>query len=97
MKLFESAQKTFKILGICSNQRSLNGTAIIFFLMFLSLISFYVVFLVNIAHTFKDYTDNIYLTASTALITFGFVVFVFKKKIMFELIDRLEKFIDASK
>lgn len=49
------------------------------------------------ANTFKQYTDSIYLTASTSIITVCFVVVSFKMKTIFELIDRFEFFLNKSK
>lgn len=96
MKLFQSTQNMLALLGMSSNKRQFNGTLLIIILSFVTLISFYVTFLANIAQTFKEYTDNINLTTSTSVINVGFVVLVFKKKAIIELIDSLEELIDTS-
>lgn len=64
--------------------------------MFVLMISFYVAFLLKIANTFKEYTYSIYFTSSISIITFSFMVFVFKMKKIFELIDRSEIYIEKS-
>lgn len=97
MKIFQSAQRRFAILGIGPNKPPWNGTTLLILFIFVILISFYAVFLVNMANTFKEYTENIYLTASMSTITFIFAVFVVKMKMMFELIDLLENCIEKSK
>lgn len=97
MKLLQSAQKTFTILGISSTKRPFNGKILMFVVLFVLWIGLYATFLLNIASTFEDYTENIYLTASTSIIFSCFMVIVFKMETVFEFLDGLEIFSNKSK
>lgn len=97
VKVFQSAQRIFSILGISSDKRPFNRTILTFVFTFGAMVCCYIVFLLSIAETFKQYTDNIYLTASTSIITFCLVVVSCKMRVIFKLIDCAESFINESK
>lgn len=62
--------------------------------IFVSVDIFYCIYLFNDANTFKEYTDSIYLTSSTMVITITGIIIASNMKKEFELIDQFEEAIE---
>lgn len=54
-------------------------------------------FLFHKAKTFREYTDDIYMTSATIVITFSFVMVIVKMSRLFKFINRCERITEKSK
>ena len=101
MRLFQSSQRDFVILGIGpydptqKNQFNKN----IFLYLFLCVLSLILTgaFLVFEADTFEEYTEGIYMFSASILSPLAAVSIAIKVQTLFTLIKRCENMLDASK
>lgn len=102
MKLFQSSQKHFALLGITPSQSHekypiLNGKILTnyFWNWFTAIL-----FSVNIfyeANNFQEYVELIYRMLMPVLIVICFTIIICKMDILFQFIDSCEKIVDKSK
>lgn len=101
MQLFQSVQMNLAILGICPSQSmqiscGFNGKMlkVAFFHGLSGILS--CLFFVYEAHTFREYTDSIYMTSATIMVILYFLILILKMAKLFEFIDDFEKVISDS-
>lgn len=101
MKIFESIQKQFGLLGIqstlCPQRYSFNVKNSIALLILgqCSIIS--IIFLIFETKSLKDYADSLYMSATAILLTFNFLVYILNTSNIFELIANFENTIEKRK
>lgn len=103
MKIFQTVRKHYAILGIiCSSNQSLQKypfTKRVFFGLLsvgcLTISQFMYIFFV--ANSFMEYMDAICATSVTILIFVCIATIVYKRVLLFEHYDKIEKLIDTSK
>lgn len=97
MKILQTVQKSFEILGIgCSNQSSIHAKYMGACLIYGVGITFSAVFLFCEASGFQEYTDNLYITTSLAVGFCCITNIFFKVNELFQLIDDVEETIGKS-
>lgn len=102
MKIFRMVQKQYAIVGITSPNQStenssFNTRIISGFLLFGYLIHAQFMYIFRVANSFLEFIDGICSTFSTFMIIVCFVAIVFRRTTLFECIDNVQEFIDASK
>lgn len=97
MKILQTAQKNFEILGICSNQPRFNGKCVVAAFIYGLGAIFSTMFVIRDAETFQDYTNNLYITTALIVGVFCTANTIFKAKELFVLVDNIEKSFDRSK
>lgn len=94
MRLFQSVQSFFAIVGITSYQsmqkHPFNHKILATFFSYSLTMTSYNVYLFHVATTFWEYNDNIYMNSATMLVVIGFTIVVFNIKKLFEFIDSCE-------
>lgn len=94
MKLFQTVQKNFAVLGI-GRGRSKTNRKLVFTWLILSLtVAAGTAFIVFEAKTFEEYTSDLYTTSGDAVVASMFMVI--KMDRLFELIDMIEQAVDES-
>lgn len=99
MKIFETVQNNLEILGISltqSKQSFYNGKASLYLLLSGTLIIMNCVFLIDVAQSFKEYTDSSYITSVSVAVFFSLLFLISRMANLFELIDNFEKVVDES-
>lgn len=97
MKIFQTVQKNFGILGICRDQPRFNGKSLIACLIYGLGTILSAIFLICEADTFNEYTNNLYITTALAVGLFCLTNIILKMKELFALADKIEKSLDESK
>lgn len=97
MKILQTVQKKYAILGICSNQSKCNRKSVLMCLIYSLGCTLSALFLFYEANSFQEYTNNIYITSALAMCVTFFAIVVVKMRKLFEMIDNMEKSIDESK
>lgn len=102
MEIFQTAQTHFAVLGIRpSNQTtrkySDNRKILFGFLLFVCNAVSQFVYIVHVANGFMEFMDCICATSGSTIVFVGFTTIVFKRTLLFENIDNLQKLIDTSK
>lgn len=98
MKIFQTVQKSFAVLGIISNsnQSRLNKKLIkVCMICYLSG-TLATAFLILEAKGFWQYTMNIYVTTSTIMISSYFTFWIFKVEEFYALITNVEEVFNKS-
>lgn len=94
MKIFHTIQKAFGILGFSSNQSlhryPFNGRIWMGFVVFGICLISYLYYLFNIANTFMEYTQSVYVTGAVILIGSSYIIILIKMKKLFQFIDFVE-------
>lgn len=97
MKLFQSVQKNFAVLGIIrpsqpiQTQYHFNKKILKISLWFCLEFILNGTFLAFVACTFREYTHTIYTTSASIMVIIYYAILVFKTAKLFELIDNFEK------
>lgn len=102
MKIFQTIQMQYEILGISStnqsNQRYPADKRILHaFLLFGWLFFSHFVYIFHVASNFMEYMEGICTTSASVIIFVCFAVKVFGKPKLFGMIGSIEKMIDTSK
>lgn len=100
MKILQSTQRNFSILGIGVQQSNgkyilnvRNGLAL--FVLGLASISCYVQ-LFHVANNFQEYTDAVYMSVSTTGAAAELVIAIWKMRPLFECVTSFEKIVNRS-
>lgn len=101
MKIFQTIQKKYAIVGIRSSNQStqkcpFDKKSLLIFMMIVSLISQFM-FILVVASSFMEYSECISVLSGAILISIGSITMIFKTTALFECIDKMEKLIDTSK
>lgn len=99
MKILQTVQMNLETLGISSIQSAqafYNGKALLYLLLCGSLIIMNCVFLIDVAKSFEEYTDSIYIASVSVAVFFSLLFLISRMASLFELIDNLEKIVDES-
>ena len=101
MKVLQTSQKYFAIMGISSEQSNqkypMNAKILIGFIVLGYSFVAHLVYLIYIANTFDKYIECICATVAMAVITTCFLSMVFGMNLLLESIDNIEKLIETSK
>lgn len=101
MKLFQSSQEKFAILGITSDQsiknNLFNGRILAGFSVYILTVILIAVFIIHDANTIWEYANNIYNMSGAIIIVVFFANIVFKMRKFFALIDSCETTVAKSK
>lgn len=98
MKIFQSIQKSFSILGIGRSQHKFNHRILVTSLMFCLATGFNSKLLFDgIKGDFKEYANIIFVVSAAMLLNVCFSNLVFKMEKLFGLIDLFEKTVNESK
>lgn len=97
MKLFQSIQKSFSLLGISQNQSRFNDRMLLAASIFSAGTTLNIVFVFTGTKTFREFTDAVYVACATAVFLICFAKIVFKMDKLFKLIDFIENIVDKSK
>lgn len=98
MKLFETFQKNFAIIGIAPNAYRLNlGKKCFTSLVIWSSCILNLIFFIHEANTFIEYTTSIYLGTAFTVIAICFARIIFQTQNIFKFIDGCEKVIENGK
>lgn len=99
MKLFQSIQLNLAVLGIFPNHSmqtqygfNVKIFKVAFFQGLYGILS--CLFFVYEAHTFREYTDTIYMTSATIMVMLYFLILLVKRTKFFEFVNRFEKFVN---
>lgn len=101
MKFFEIVQWHYSTLGISSTHQSnqkhpFNGRILFGFLLSLCIFASGLMYIFHVATGFMGYMVGICTLSGHIVIYICFATIIFKRAKVFEIIDRLEKLIDAS-
>lgn len=102
MKIFKTLQKHCAVLGInrSSSQSSqkcpLNERVLFGLLLFGWNIFSHFMFILFVANDFMEYMVCICSLSGCIILSVGFASIIFKKSLLFDCIDHIEKFIDSS-
>lgn len=96
MNFFREVQKNFEILGVCSKRSRINAKSLGTCLIYGLGTSSSAIFLFYEADSLQEYTNNFYITSSSAVAFIIFPIMIFKTNKLFALIDNIEKLIDKS-
>lgn len=101
MKVFKVVQRHYATLGISASNRTSNfkpsKKRIVFgFLLFGGLIVSNLVYTFYVANGFMEYMECICATSATIIIFICFAAIVYRRTLLFENIDNIEKLIDTS-
>lgn len=96
MKIFQSIQNQFAILGINSQQQNLNPKIIVGAIFLGVCIVLQSAAIFEPTNEFKEYIDCVYMTSTTIIVSTIFVVLVFSMRILFEFIEMVEGLINES-
>lgn len=95
MKLFQTIRENIRLLGINQNDRFSGKILKASFLYgFNSILN--CAFLFHKARTFREYTDDIYMTSATIVITISFITVIVKMSRLFKFINRCERIAEKS-
>lgn len=97
MKVLQTVQNNLEIIGISSiqsKQKIYNRKALLYLLLCGTLIIMNCVFLIDVAQSFKEYTDSIYITSVSVAVFFSLLLLISRMANLFELIDNFEKLVD---
>lgn len=101
MKLFQTAQKNFALLGINpydpSRKNQFNKNIFLYILLVVSCFTQTGAFLIFEANTFDEYTEGIYILSASILSPMAVASLAFQLKTLFKLIKRCENIFDSSK
>lgn len=102
MKILKIVQRHYAIMGICLSLQStekypFNKRMLLGFLSFGYVIPSLYVYFLYVANGFMEHVMGICAISGTFLQSVGFATIVFKRHLVFECIDNLEKFIETSK
>lgn len=97
MKFFQTVQKDFETLGICSEQSRINRKSIATSLIYGSGTCFSAIFLFWDANDFQEYTTNLYITTAFVVGFTYYLIMCFKMRKLFLLIEDMEKTLGKSK
>lgn len=90
MKIFHTIQKNFEIMGFSSNQTlqkyPLNEKNSMGIFVFIMCSISYLYYLFNIANSFMEYTQSVYVTGAVILIGSSYVIILIKMKELFQYI-----------
>lgn len=101
MKIFQSIQKNFAVLGIDRNQllqkhnTNFRNSVSLFLHCFITVS--YLVYIVHIASTFREYIDGIFVTSAVVVSGLSMAIVVSAMEKWFNLIFSLESVIVTSK
>lgn len=101
MKIFQTIQTQYSILGVCPPNQSTQKFSVIWrylvgFSLFVYLILSQFLYMVHVASGFMEYVQLICAISGTLLLFFGLAAIGFRKSTLFEIIDRIEKLIATS-
>lgn len=97
MKIFQSIQTNFAILGINRNQsvqkHNTNFKNLVSLILHGFITISYLLYLVRIASTFREYTDGIFATSAVIVCGVSMAIVIWTMAKWFKLIDNLESII----
>lgn len=97
IKIFQNVQTNLAFIGYIANQRPFNNRQLIqAFLSAWSIMGLFI-YIFCIADTRKEFVEALFMTVASVLIYTSFLSTVLKMKIIFFLIDKVEKLINKSK
>lgn len=101
MKVFRTLKSYYEILGISSSYHSdqrysLNPKVPIVFVLFGCMIFSHFIYIFRVANDYIEYEESISSTTGCIIVFVGFVSIVFKSHTLFDVIDKMEKFIATS-
>lgn len=97
MKLFQSIQKSYAILGISRGQRPLNIQILAVAFVFCLSATSNTVLLFRGLENFSEYTDMIFAISVNMLTNIFFSNSIVNMESFFEFVDSCEKIVDKSK
>lgn len=97
LKLFQIIQDNFAFVGIGSNQPYWNAKSAKTLFIFSLFTALGAMFLFFEANTFLEFTMSVYVTTAVLGTGISFLAMLNQKETIFELIDRLEEFVDERK
>lgn len=96
MKIFQSIQRHFTVLGITVNQSSISLKHLIILLMMVLCVAAQITCIIFVAQTFEEYTLCIYGSFTLAMTGLEFGILVWKMKQLFKFIANFEHLIESS-
>lgn len=96
MKILQTVQENFEILGICRNQPRFNAKSVMACLVYGVGITFSTTFLICDANNFQEYTNNLYITTALAAGLVCIINTLLKMNHLFALTDDIEETLDRS-
>lgn len=97
MKLFQSIQKSYAIVGISRGQRPLNIKSLAVAFALCSSTASNIVLLFRGPGNFNEFTDMIYVISLNMLANIYFCYSIVNMEFFFKFIDSCEKIVDKSK
>lgn len=98
MKLFQTIQNKFAILGISSHQSTqeqpFNQRIILVYLIYGCSCILSNVYLFRKAQTVEEYTNCIYIATATTMLTLFFSIVVYKMPKLFKYIENVENIVE---
>lgn len=100
MKIFQSIQQHFAILGITINQSrersSINFKHLFIFFALNTSLTTQIVGIISIADNFEEYTVCIYGAYTLVMIEMEYAIHIWKMKQIFKFIENFEHLIESS-
>lgn len=97
MKVFQTVQDQFAILGIGPLNHPLNGKILVDFLLFGCIFASHTVYTYRVADSFMEYMTCIFSISNTFAMFVAFAAVVYRKTTLFKSLDDMGKLIDTSK
>lgn len=94
MKIFQTIREAFNSIGINQNDRKGKIFKASFLYGFNSILN--CAFLFHKAKTYRQYTDNIFMTSATIIISISFITVIVKMSRLFKFINRCERISEKS-
>lgn len=96
MNFFQESKRSFVTLGITSNERTFNRKALLVIACYCVDDTLHCIHLLRVANTFDEYSESIFTTTTTVMITVLFIVIAIKWKNISELIDGIDELAEKS-
>lgn len=99
MKVFQTLQKQYEILGLSSSNQSTSFSKRVFFVfsLYAYLLASQFVYIYHVASGFMGYMECICATLSSIIMFVCFAAVAFRRSIFFNTIDNIENLIETSK
>lgn len=103
MKIFQTIQRQYAILGITSTSNesigkySFNRRMLLGFILFACTTASQLMYICCVANDFMEYIECVGVISGSIIVFVCFAAIAFKRILLFDNIDKMEKHIDSSK
>lgn len=96
MKFYRETQRTFAILGLSSNQKTINGRMLMAFTSYWLDNTLNCIFIYREANSFSEYADSAFITSTTTMFALMYTIMVIKWEKVTKLINGVNELVEKS-